>query len=64
MVRVEAVLMVALTAKARKVITLDIKESPPMTIIGLATLVMALSAGYFLFKRGGGCGDGSRRMAS
>jgi len=36
---------------ARKVITLDVKELSPVALIGIATIVLALSAGYYLFKQ-------------
>ncbi len=47
-VHVEVVLTVALIAIARKVIILDIKKVPSLTLIGIAAIIVALSAGYYL----------------
>ena len=49
--RVEIVLAVAIIAIARKVIILDVKELSSLTLIGIATIIVALSVGYFLLKR-------------
>jgi uncharacterized membrane protein (DUF373 family) len=51
-VHVEIVLEVALIAIARKVIIVDIKEFSPQTLLGIAALVIALSVGFYLEKRG------------
>jgi uncharacterized membrane protein (DUF373 family) len=50
-VHVEVVLEVALIAIARKVIIVDVKEFSAETLLGVAALVIALSAGYYLQKR-------------
>ncbi len=50
-VRVESVLLVAIIALARKVIVLDLKDYPPTTLLALAALLLALSAGYFFLRR-------------
>jgi uncharacterized membrane protein (DUF373 family) len=47
----EIILVVALTAIARKVIILDYDKQEPLTIIGVALLVFALAISYFLIKR-------------
>lgn len=47
----EVVLSVAIIAIARKVIILDIKEVDGISLIGIATIVLALTIGYFLMKR-------------
>jgi len=49
-IRVEVVIIVALIAIARKVIILDIKELSSLTLIGIAAIILALSAGYYLLK--------------
>ena len=49
-VRVEVVLLVALIAVARKIIILDIEKVTSLTLIGLGTIIIALTAGYYLFK--------------
>jgi len=46
----EVVLSVAIIAIARKVIILDLKEVGSLTLIGIASIVLALTAGYFLMK--------------
>lgn len=49
-IRVESVIMVAIIALARKVIVLDLKDYSPLTLLALATLLLSLSAGYFLLR--------------
>jgi uncharacterized membrane protein (DUF373 family) len=51
MVHVEVILLVAIIAVARKVIVLDVKLLPPLSLIGVAAIILALSGGYFLLKR-------------
>jgi uncharacterized membrane protein (DUF373 family) len=48
----EVVLMVAIIAISRKVIILDIKEIESLTLLGIACIIVALTLGYFLMKRG------------
>lgn len=48
---VEVVFTVALIAVARKIIILDVKELSNFTLLGLASIVIALSVGYYLLKR-------------
>jgi len=47
----EIVLEVALIAIARKVITLNVKEYEPMTLVGLAALVLTISIAYNFIRR-------------
>jgi uncharacterized membrane protein (DUF373 family) len=47
----EVVLSVAIIAIARKVIILDVKEVESLSLFGIAAIVIALTAGYFLMKR-------------
>lgn len=47
----EVVLSVAIIAIARKVIILDLKEVSAMSMIGIAAIITALTAGYFLMKK-------------
>jgi uncharacterized membrane protein (DUF373 family) len=49
-VHVEIVLLVAMIAIARKVIILDIKKMTPLTLIGIAVIIIALAGGYFLVR--------------
>jgi uncharacterized membrane protein (DUF373 family) len=50
-IHIEVVLVVAIIAVSRKVVILDITKLPPLTLVGIAAIVIALSAGYFLVKR-------------
>ncbi len=47
----EVVLSVAIIAIARKVIILDLKEVDSLILIGIASIIIALTGGYFLMKR-------------
>ena len=48
---VEVVFMVAMIALARKVIILNMHEVSGASMAGLAAIIMALSAGYFLVRK-------------
>ncbi len=48
---VEVVFLVAMIAIARKVIVLDYKEVPPLMLLGLAALLLALAGGYVFLRR-------------
>lgn len=50
-VHVEVVFAVALIAIGRKVIILDVKEISSLSLIGIASIIISLSVGYFLVKR-------------
>lgn len=50
-IHVEVVFSIALIAVARKVITLEITKLPDITLIGIAAIIIALAAGYFLIKK-------------
>jgi uncharacterized membrane protein (DUF373 family) len=50
-VHVEVVFAVALIAIGRKVIILDLKEIPSLSLLGIAAIIISLSCGYFLVKR-------------
>ncbi len=47
---VRVVIAVAIIAIARKVIILDVKELPSLTLIGIGVIIFVLSAGYYLIK--------------
>jgi uncharacterized membrane protein (DUF373 family) len=47
----EVVLSVAIIAIARKVIILDLKEVDSLSLLGIASIIIALTVGYFLMKR-------------
>ena len=48
---VEVVLMVAIIAVSRKVIILNIKETSASVLVAIASIILALSVGYYLVKR-------------
>lgn len=50
-IHVEVVFAVALIAIGRKVIILDVKELSSLSLIGIASIIISLSVGYFLVKR-------------
>lgn len=50
-IHVESVLSVALIAVARKIIILDPKELSEGTLLGIASLVLALVLGYYVIRR-------------
>ena len=52
-VHVEIVLLVALIGVSRHVIDLDITHLKPITLFGISALIISLSAGYYLIKKGG-----------
>ena len=52
-VHAEIVILAAMIAVSRKAITLDLTKSEPIVAFGLAALVLALSAAYFLLRRAG-----------
>jgi len=51
-VHVEIVLLVALIGISRHVIDLDFKHLSAMTILGISALILSLSGGYLLIKKG------------
>ena len=50
-VHFDVVLTVAMIAITRKVIILDVKELPSMTLVGIAAIIVALSAAQFYYRR-------------
>jgi uncharacterized membrane protein (DUF373 family) len=50
-IHVEVVMVVALIAIARKVIILDVKEMPSMTLFAIGLIILTLSVGYYLISR-------------
>ena len=55
--RPEVVIEVAIIAVCNKVVTLDLKVLEGETLLGMAALLLALSAGYYVFARTGGEGE-------
>jgi len=50
-VDLDVVIAVALIALSRKIITVDPKEYDPLTLIGMAAIILALVAGYWVIKK-------------
>lgn len=50
-VHAEVVLEVAMIAIARKVITLDVKDYPSLTLVGIAAIVVALAVAFYFVRR-------------
>jgi len=50
-VHLEVVLLVAMVAIARKVVILDLKQTPSVSLLGLGLLILALAVAYFIVKR-------------
>jgi len=50
-INVQVVFMLAMIAIARKVIIIDVKTMPDLTLIGIGAIIIALSVGYFLVKK-------------
>jgi uncharacterized membrane protein (DUF373 family) len=53
-IRVEVILFVAIIATGRHIIGLEVHGTDPMTFVGLAVLMVALSGSYYLLKRSTG----------
>ncbi len=51
-VHAEIVLLVAIIAVARKVVVMDLKAMQPLTLVGLAAIIVALAVAYYLLKKG------------
>ena len=45
-------LLVAITAITRKIVILDASKMDPMSLFGIAAIVLALTGGYFFMRRG------------
>ena len=50
-IHVELVMVVALIAVSRKIIVLDYEKTDGVTVLGIAALIISLSAGYYLMTR-------------
>lgn len=49
--RAETIVLVALIALARKVITLDLKSLPGESMLGIAAITLSLTVGYYVIKK-------------
>ena len=50
-IHIEIICLVAIVAVARKVIILDVYKLPPVTLLGVAAIILALCIGYFFLER-------------
>ena len=50
-IHVEIICLVAIVAVTRKVIILDLYTLPPVTLLGIAAIILALTVGYFFLKK-------------
>ena len=50
-VDLDVIIAVALIALGRKIITVDPKEYDPLTLVGMAAIILALVAGYYVIKK-------------
>lgn len=50
-IKVQSILLIGLIAIGRKLLVLDIGHSDGLTNIGLASMIIALSLGYYLVKK-------------
>ena len=51
---VEVVFTVAMIAIARHAIDLNLATTPPLTLVGMAALIVGLSVGYYFFRKSSG----------
>lgn len=49
--KVKIIVLIALTAISRKIITMDIKHSDYHLLLGISILILALCAGYYLLTK-------------
>ena len=50
-VHVEIIFLVAIIAVTRKVIILDVHSIAPLTLIGVAAIILSVSVGYYMIKK-------------
>lgn len=48
----EYIVLVGVIALARKIVLLDFEKVEPLTLLGLAALIISLTIGYFYLKKG------------
>ena len=59
-IHVELVILVAMLAIGRKIITLDLKELPGVSLVGIAAIIAALAIAYPIFQRAHDSDAGAR----
>ncbi|MGD9778997.1 phosphate-starvation-inducible PsiE family protein [Methanomethylovorans sp.] len=50
---VDVIILVGITAIVRKVMIIDLKTTPPLFLVGMGVLVIALAGAYYLINRSG-----------
>jgi len=55
---VEYIILIAMIAIGRKIIILDVTHLEPLTLIGIAAILLALAVGYYFLKKIRGMEDG------
>ena len=50
-IHVEIICLVAIVAITRKVIILDLYQLPPLSLLGIAAIILALTVGYYFLKK-------------
>jgi uncharacterized membrane protein (DUF373 family) len=50
-IHVEVVMSVAMIAIARHAIDVDYKTAPPLAMVGIGVVIIALAVGYYFFKK-------------
>ena len=50
-IHVEIICLVAIVAVTRKVIILDLYKLPPVSLLGIAAIILSLCIGYFFLKK-------------
>jgi len=60
-VDLDVVIAVALIALSRKIITVDPKDYDPLTLVGMAAVVLALVAGYWVVRTTGQAGHDAQQ---
>ncbi len=50
-IKVQSILLIGLIAMGRKLLVLDIAHADGMSNVGIASVILALSLGYYLVKR-------------
>ena len=48
---VEYIILIAIIAIGRKIIILDVAHLEPLTLVGVAAILLALTAGYYFLKK-------------
>ena len=53
----EYIILIAMIAIGRKIIILDVTHLEPLTLVGVAAILLALTVGYYFLKKTRHTGD-------